>query len=178
MDRKRPHSSSGPSHPRQSPQKKQNTFKSPQQTPQKSPSVTQSKLPPGTPTVTTRYGISTTDASTLVDRIDTFATLVKCVAHVVDNCGGSYEEDRNLGSYLIDAVNAVTVCRPPSAPLRVLVLIIRERQRVAHYPHSKIRIMSRCKRLESSLMPVTLNTMPQSSPRSGTKNSNQCYPCF
>lgn len=128
MDRKRPHSVDGPPHTRQSPQKKQNTFKSPHQTPQKSTSVTQSKLPPGTPTVTTRYGISTTDASTLVDRIDTFAMLVKCVAHIVENCGGSYEEDRNLGSYLIDAVNAVTVCRPPSAPLRVLVLIIRERQ--------------------------------------------------
>lgn len=42
--------------------------------------------------------------------------LIKCVAHVVENCGGSYEEDRkirNLVSYLIDAVNAVTVC-PPS----------------------------------------------------------------
>ena len=158
MDRKRPHSVDGPPHTRQSPQKKQNTFKSPHQTPQKSTSVTQSKLPPGAPTVTTRYGTSTTDASTLVDRIDTFATLVKCVAHVVENCGGSYEEDRNLGSDLIDAVNAVTVCRPLST--------------------LKDRIMSQCKRLESSLMPVTLNTMPQSSPRSGTKISKPCYPCF
>jgi hypothetical protein len=97
----------------ESPTKKQNTFKVPTP-PQKQD---QSKLPFGTPTVATRYGIdnsdASSDASSLVDWIDTFATLVKCVAHVVDNCGGSYEEDRNLGAYLIDAVNAVTVC-PPS----------------------------------------------------------------
>jgi hypothetical protein len=94
---------------KESPTKKQNVFKAPT-TPQKQD---QNKLPPGTPTVGTRYGIDRADASSLVDRMDTFATLVKCVAHVVDNCGGSYEEDRNLGAYLIDAVNAVTVC-PPS----------------------------------------------------------------
>ena len=107
MDRKRPQSFDDPFLSKESPNKKQNTFKSPQQTPQKSTHVTQNKLPPGTPTVTTHYGIS---AAALVDRIDTFATLIKCVAHVVKNCGGSYEEDRNLGSCLIDAVNAVTVC--------------------------------------------------------------------
>jgi len=114
MDRKRPQDFDDPFLSTESPTKKQNTFKSPQQTPQKSTHVPQNKLPPGTPTVTTRYGINGADASSLVDWIDTFATLVKCVAHVVENCGGSYEEDRNLGSYLIDAVNAVRVC-PPSA---------------------------------------------------------------
>jgi hypothetical protein len=114
MDRKRPQSfDDDPFVPKDSPSKKQNTFKSPQHTPQKPDHVEQNKLPPGTPTVATRYGINKADASSLVERIDTFATLVKCFAHVVEQCGGSYEEDRNLGSYLIDAVNAVTVC-PPS----------------------------------------------------------------
>ena len=117
MDRKRPQSFDDPFLSKESPNKKQNTFKSPQKTPPKSTNVTQNKLPPGNPTVTTRYGISAADASSLVDRIDTFATLIKCVAHVVENCGGSYEEDRNLGSYLIDVVNAVTVC-PPSTCAR------------------------------------------------------------
>jgi hypothetical protein len=106
MDRKRPHDGDGST---ESPTKKQHIFKVPT-TPQKQD---QSKLPPGTPTVATRYEINTSDASSLVDQIDTFATLVKCVAHVVENCGGSYEEDKNLGAYLMDAVNAVTVC-PPS----------------------------------------------------------------
>jgi hypothetical protein len=79
---------------KESPAKKPNTFKSPQHTPQKPDPATQNKLPPGTPTVATRYGINKADASSLVDRIDTFATLVKCVAHVVEHCGGSYEEDQ------------------------------------------------------------------------------------
>jgi hypothetical protein len=113
MDRKRHQSFHDRFLSKESPNKKQNPFKSPQQASQKSTDVTQNILPPGTPTVTTRYGSSATDASSLVDRIDTFATLIKCVAHAVRNCDGSYEEDRNLGSYLIDAVNAVTVC-PPS----------------------------------------------------------------
>lgn len=89
--------------------KKHNTGKTLQQTPQK---PSQNKVPPGTPT---RYGITAADASSLVDRIDTFSTLIKCVALVVENCGGSYEEDRNLGSHLIDAVNAVTVWAPSSS---------------------------------------------------------------
>src|SRR6266496_152407 len=78
MDRKRPQSFDDPFLSKESPNKKQNTFKTPQQTPQKPTHITQNKLPLGTPTVTTRYGITTADASSLVDRIDTFATLIKC----------------------------------------------------------------------------------------------------
>ena len=109
MDRKRPQSFDDPFHSKESPNKKQNIFKTPQYAPQKSTHITQNKLPPGTPTVTARYGNTAPDASSLVDRIDTFATLIKCVALVVESCGGSYE-DQNLESHLIDAVNAVTVC--------------------------------------------------------------------
>lgn len=115
MDRKRPHSPDDPFIEEESPIKKQNTFKTahpPRQTPQKPTLIPQNKVPPGIPTVAARYGITATDASSLADRIDTFATLIKCVAHVVENCGGSYDEDKKLGSYIIDAVNAVTVLLP------------------------------------------------------------------
>jgi hypothetical protein len=111
MDRKRPRSFDDPSLSEESPTKKHN-FKTPQQTPQKSTHGSQDKLLAGTPTVAARYGITAVDASSLVDRIDTFATLIRCVALVVENCGGSYEEDKKLGSFIIDAVNAVTVCLP------------------------------------------------------------------
>jgi len=111
MDRKRRHSSDA-FIAEESPSKKQNIFETPQQTPQKSTLIAQNKLPPGIPTVATRYGITAADASSLVDRIDTFTTLIKCVAHVVENCGGSSDEDKKLGSYIIDAVNAVTVLLP------------------------------------------------------------------
>jgi hypothetical protein len=128
MDQKRPHSSDDSFLSEESPTKKQNIFKTPapQPTPPKSTHITQNRLPPGTPTVAARYGITAADTSSLVDRIDTFATLIKCVAHVVENCGGSYEEDKKLGSYIIDAVNVVTVC------CLLLVLITRGRQKLGY----------------------------------------------
>src|SRR5579859_5379003 len=123
MEHKRPHSSDPSFLSQESPIKRQNIFKTPPHPPQTPPKTARITLPPETPTVAARYGITAMDASSLVERIDTFATLIKCVAHVVVNCGGSYDEDRKLGSYIIDAVNTVTVCR-----LRV-VLITRERQK-------------------------------------------------
>jgi hypothetical protein len=108
---KRPPSSDNSFSAEQSPAKKPNPSKTtPQPTPSRSSKTVQIKLPPDTPIVTARYGISAADTSNMVDHIDTFATLLKCVAHVVENCGGSYEEDKRLGSYIIDAVNVLVCC--------------------------------------------------------------------
>jgi|SRR5579859_1398745 len=113
MDRKRRHSSDDFLPSQESLAKKQNLFKTPPpprpQTPQNPLQNPQNKLPLGTPTTVARYGINVADTTSLVSRIDTFATLIKCVAHIVESCGESYEEDKRLGSYIIDAVNAVTV---------------------------------------------------------------------
>jgi len=57
-----------------------------------------------------RFGFADRGASSLVARVDTFTTLVKCIARVVEDCGGSLEEEKHLGAYVMDAVNAVTVC--------------------------------------------------------------------
>jgi hypothetical protein len=46
------------------------------------------------------------DVASLFDRIDTFSTLLKCIAGVIEDCGGDFEDGKKLGVFVMDAVNA------------------------------------------------------------------------
>ena len=74
------------------------------------PRPTAQRMQHGTPSTAARFGFTDRGASSLVARVDTFTTLVKCIARVVEDCGGRLEEEKHLGAYVMDAVNAVTVC--------------------------------------------------------------------
>ena len=67
------------------------------------------RLPLGTPMVPVKYGISDGDGLSIIDHIDSLPTLLKTIARIVEDCGGSIEEEKKFGGLFINALNAVTV---------------------------------------------------------------------
>jgi hypothetical protein len=77
--------------------------------PTSSPARPPGRLHPGTPKIPARYGMTSVDTDSFINHMKTFPMFVKCVAKVVEDRRGSYDEDKQLGAYIMNAVSAVIV---------------------------------------------------------------------